>query len=90
MGLATSSTFSSLGATGGAETHTESEMPSHYHTWTASRQQAGTDDNSNTSELSHGDRGSGNTMTKDTNAKGGNAAHNNLQPYVVLNYIIKE
>ena len=81
-----------MGATGGEESHvlTEAEMPSHYHTWTASRQQAGTDDNNNTTEFSRGDRGSGDTVNKDTDSKGSDQAHNNMPPYVVLNYIIKE
>ena len=92
VGLGSTGTFATLGLTGGEENHTlsESEMPSHFHTWTASRQQAGTDDNNNSTEISHGDRGSGNTMTKDTNSKGSDQAHNNMPPYIVLNYIIKE
>ena len=92
VGLSASGTFTTLGATGGEENHilTEGEMPSHSHNWTATRQQAGTDDNNNTSELSKGDRGSGDTLSKDTNSKGSDQAHNNMPPYIVLNYIIKE
>ncbi len=92
VGLDSSGTFATLGLSGGEENHTlsESEMPSHFHNWTASRQLAGRDDDNNTSELSKGDRSTGDTMSKDTNSKGSDQAHNNMPPYIVLNYIIKE
>ena len=72
--------------------------PGHSHTWSASRQQAGTDDNNNTQELSKGDRGAADTMVKGTDSKGtgisiqaagGSAAHENMPPFYVLAYIMK-
>ncbi|MEM0995966.1 MAG: hypothetical protein AAGN35_02755 [Bacteroidota bacterium] len=97
------------GATGGTERVTldASQMPvhshavndpGHYHNWTATRQRAGTDDHNNTSELSHGDAGSSNIISKNTNVRttgislgnaGGGAAHENMPPFYALAYIMK-
>ena len=98
-----------LGQTGGVERHQLSvtEMPSHSHSvydpghshyWQASRQEAGTDDSNNSCELSKGDRGNADTMTKYTSsvgsgisiyANGGNSSHENMPPFYVLAYIMK-
>lgn len=80
--------FNTLGKTGGAKTHTltTNEMPNHNHgavhqnealggNWTGGSQK-------NAFSQSHGI----NTNTSNT---GGGAAHNNLQPYISLNFIIK-
>lgn len=73
----------SAGATGGEATHklTVSEMPSHSHTvsshWTTLHAGSGT--------ARYSDSGSA-TLT--TSSAGGNAAHNNMPPYLVV-YIWK-
>lgn len=78
--------FDALGETGGAKTHTlvEAEIPPHAHT-IAARQ-----DPVSGSLGSLGLSNAGGTITtRTTNATGGGQPHNNLQPYIVLNYIIR-
>lgn len=73
-----------LGAAGGAQTHTLSvaQIPAHTHTVSTIRTSTGTSglqtDNGNSSEGS---------VT--SSSVGSGAAHNNTQPTIVLNYIIK-
>lgn len=74
--------FDTLGETGGAKTHTltEAEMPAHTHTIP--------NDNGSSSQntLMGGNLAEGTTASGST---GGGGAHNNLQPYIVINYLIK-
>lgn len=84
------SDFNILGKTGGEKTHIlrSNEMPSHNHrqTVTASRSGSGTTYASwNAGNLF----GNTDTAARNTLNTGGDEPHNNLQPYIVLNYIIK-
>lgn len=83
-GTATGTLGNLISSVGGAETHTLviAEMPNHAHTGAVA------------SNIYHGDtavnlKWSGNTATDPTSAVGGNAAHNNMQPSMVLSYRIK-
>jgi len=77
-----------LGDTGGSETHTltTAEMPAHTH-----------DVSGTVSSVSTGGAASGaqtfvnavNTTTGTSTSTGGDGAHNNVQPTIILNYIIK-
>lgn len=75
---------SNLGGNAGTETHTltVSEMPVHDHGINVS---AGyTSSTGLITQSSNGSYG-----TKDTNNEGGGGAHNNMPPYMTLNYLIK-
>lgn len=72
-----------LGASGGAQTHTLTiaEMPSHNHTVIAAIV-------SGSVESGNGDNEPTNS-TRTTNNTGGDQPHNNVQPTMILNYLIK-
>jgi microcystin-dependent protein len=76
------SEFDVLGETGGAKTHTLTiaEIPSHTHSYGSNTSIAATGVNHGTA-FNNGSYTSG--------ATGGGGAHNNLQPFLVTNYIIK-
>ena len=86
VGKASSGTFSTAGATGGAETHTltVAQMPAHKH---AIKSQSGnypatdfTDTGFERSRTSNYELNNGTNIANE----GGGQAHNNLQPYIVV------
>jgi microcystin-dependent protein len=80
--------FDTMGETGGAKTHTlsTSEIPSHSHTVTGFNGNPA----AGTNPFGIGLLAISNTgYNYNTGNTGGGAAHNNLQPYIVLNYLIK-
>lgn len=85
VGLDSSDTsFDTIGETGGEKTHTltTDEMPSHNHSLLGN---SGTGGKAET--VPYGSQETGTTMYAIKNT-GGGQAHNNLQPYIVMNYII--
>ena len=79
----TQSEFNALGKTGGEKAHvlTPTEMPAHTHTYQKPVSSGGTEWGNGSWYVSGGIANSG--------SAGGGQAHNNLQPYGVVNYIIK-
>jgi len=81
VGKTATGTFTALGATGGEETHllTTPEIPAHAHTISG----FGNTYNISTGVTSTTAIFSGSLATGNT---GGGGSHNNLQPYIVINY----
>lgn len=82
--------FDTLGETGGEKEHTLSvnEMPSHSHNQIYVKSNATPLDNAGVSGFNAANSGIG-TKENAVENTGGGQAHNNLQPYIVQNYIIK-
>jgi microcystin-dependent protein len=75
-----------LGGTGGLESNTltEAQLPAHTHTYTSTNM-GGAGGNSG---VAFNTTGSSST-SRSVNTTGSGSAHNNVQPTIILNYIIK-
>jgi microcystin-dependent protein len=83
---------STLGAVGGVEAHTLSitEMPSHDHTYNGGNARHGYNGTEGLPfKASDGDSSDGTSPTMTVTSTGGGGAHNNVQPTMIANYIIK-
>lgn len=85
-------TFSALWVTGWAETHTlvESEIPAHTHTTTIAKDINPTDGSDAAGCLWQKTSPAGTPSPQTSATTGWGGSHNNLQPYLVMNYIIKK
>ena len=78
----------SLGATGGASTHTLTiaQMPSHTHSYVAMVGNNAIDGVDSVTTFS----GEHHLITKTSGSTGSDQAHNNMQPYIALLYCVKD
>ena len=85
---ANSGIATSINQAGGSAQHTltESEMPAHTHTVTGARVQVGPD---NGVAYAAGGSSTYSAAVTTTSSTGSGSAHNNVQPTLILNYIIK-
>ena len=85
VGKSTDTEFDTLGETGGEKTHQLSvaEMPAHTHTERSAVNTTGNADGAD------GWRGNTTNTNTASGSAGSDTAHNNLQPYITINYIIK-
>jgi len=85
-GILMASSTANIGQTGGESNHTmtESELVGHTHSF-ATRNASGSDDG----EVSQGNAGAAEDGSKTTSSTGSGTPFNVLDPYIVLNYIIK-
>lgn len=88
---AAGATAHALGQISGEETHalTVAEIPSHRHNVRAPSSANGANQIMVPSYAGTGTEDGASNTGQPTEAAGGGGAHNNMQPYVVLNYIIK-
>ena len=85
----TDSNADALGGEFGSETHTltEAEMPSHTHTLTSKTSASGAETGILDTNMDSSSSGSGIQSTTDSTGSG--SAHNNVQPTIFLNFVIK-
>jgi len=83
--------FDELGETGGTKTHTltEGEIPGHAHGFSDLRGSGTGAQSTGYSGIGTGTDNSSTPTAVQTDSVGGGQAHQNLQPYITLNYIIK-